>query len=286
MKIPISALLLLCTITLFSQSKADYTLLTKTEWVNSNLDYLRFDADTLTYNLANKRSDLYFDLNKRVLSFEKRYFVGGVNQKVESMRFKIKSLDNRKLVIVPIDDKVNLEQEGYLRLDFEPFFKRKEFIFYNRKNAASEVNFKKITFLASTCFGTCPSFSLEINRDGQVFYQGRLYTKKFTGNFIGSLDDNEIFKLRKLLNRSQISSIHNNWKQATKPNDTPRYNYIIELKNGKLIEISTNDQHPILDRLSDYLINITDVAELKKSQKRHSFEKPKVSAYQIVGIEE
>ena len=88
------------------------------------------------------------------------------------------------------------------------------------------------------------------------------------------------------MNRSQLSTMVNNWIQNTKPVDMPRYNYLIELNNGEILEISTNDQHPILDRLSNYLVDIPKVAKLQKSNKRHNFQKPRISAYKIVGIED
>jgi hypothetical protein len=286
MKPLLNVLLIFCTISLFSQSKADSLLLTKTEWTNTSLDYLRFDVDTITYNLAGKRHDLYFDLGNKTITLEERYTVGGIDKRKEGVKFKIKELNKNKLVIYPLDDKVNLDQEDFKKLDYEPFFKKKEYVFYNREKVFSAVDFKKVTFLASTCFGTCPSFSLEIDRDGTVFYQGRIYTKKFTGNFIGNIEPKEMIKLQKIMNRSQLFTIVSNWEQNTKPVDTPRYNYLIELKSGEILEISTNDQHPILDRLSNYLINIPQVTELIRSNKKHSFEKPKVNAYKIVGIED
>jgi hypothetical protein len=286
MKPLLNVLLIFCTISLFSQSKADSLLLTKTEWTNTSLDYLRFDVDTITYNLAGKRHDLYFDLGNKTITLEERYTVGGIDKRKEGVKFKIKELNKNKLVIYPLDDKVNLDQEDFKKLDYEPFFKKKEYVFYNREKVFSAVDFKKVTFLASTCFGTCPSFSLEIDRDGTVFYQGRIYTKKFTGNFIGNIEPKEMIKLQKIMNRSQLFTMVSNWEQNTKPVDTPRYNYLIELKSGEILEISTNDQHPILDRLSNYLINIPQVTELIRSNKKHSFEKPKVNAYKIVGIED
>ncbi len=286
MKLLLNTLLLLFCITSFSQSKSDSLLLVKNEWINKNLDYLRFDADTITYNIANTRHDLYFDLGKRTLKMKELFYNGGAGIKEEAIRFKIKSLDKTKLVITPIDAKIDLDQEGMRKLKYDPFFVRKEYTFYNREKVVEQVDFKKITFISSTCFGTCPSFSLEINRDGTVFYQGRIYARKFTGNFKGKIARKEMVELHKLLNRSSITSIDKKWNQQTKPTDNPRFNYIIELRNGKTIEISTNDQHPILDRLSAYFIAIPEVASLMKSPKKHNFEKPKINAYKIVGIEE
>jgi len=285
MKPLINLVLMLLSISICSQSKQDSLLLTKTEWINKDLDYIRFDTDTITYSIENKRDDLYFDLGKKSIAFEERFYNGGAGIREESIRFKIKNLDKNKLVLYPIDAKIDLDQEGLRKLKYEHFFNKKEFIFYNRESLISRVDFKKITFISSTCFGTCPSFSLEINRDGTVFYQGRIYTKKNTGNFKGKLTDKELYKLRKLMNRSQLLAIDEKWTQNTKSVDNPRFNYIVELRNGKIIEVSTNDQHPILDKLSSYFIDITEIVELEKSNKKHNFKKPKITAYKIVGIE-
>ena len=285
MKLLLNIVLILCTIPLFSQSKSDSLLLTKAEWINKDLDYMRFDSDTIIYNIQNKRNVLYFDLGKRTITLEERFFNGGA-EIFEGIRFKIKSIDKNKLVIYPLDTKMELDQEGFRKLEYNHFFNTKELAFQNRENLISRVDFKKITFISSTCFGTCPSFSLEINRDGTVFYQGRIYAKKYTGNFKGKLTDKELYKLRKLMNRSQLLSINELWSQETKAVDKPRFNYIVELRNGEVIEVSTNDQHPILDRVSNYFIMIPEVIELEKSPKKHNFEKPKINAYKIVGIDE
>ncbi len=286
MKSLLNILILLICVSSFSQSKKDSLLLVKTEWVGENLDYIRFDADTITYNIANTRHDLYFDIGKRTLTMKELFYIGGAGIKEEAIRFKIKSLDKNKLVIYPLDSKIDLDQEGMRKLNYDSFFTKKEFVLYNRLNVIEPIDFKKITFISSTCFGTCPSFSLEINRDGTVFYQGRIYARKFIGNFKGKLTKEEMIKLHKLLNRSRIASIDKKWNQNTKPVDNPRFNYMVELSNGKLIEISTNDQHPILDKLSEYFIDIPKIASLEKSNKSHNYQKPEITAYKIVGIEE
>ncbi len=285
MKSYFTTFLIVCCCVCFSQSKSDSLLLTKAEWINKDLDYIRFDSDTIIYNIQNKRNALYFDLGKRTITLEERFLNGGA-EVFEGIRFKIKSIDKNKLVISPLDTKIELDQEGFRKLEYNHFFKKKELIFQNRESSISRVDFKKITFISSTCFGTCPSFSLEINRDGTVFYQGRIYAKKYTGNFEGKLTDKELYKLRKLMNRSQLASINKSWNQETKAVDKPRFNYIVELRNGVVIEVSTNDQHPILDKVSNYFIQIPEVLELKKSPKKHNFEKPQINAYKIVGIEE
>ncbi len=269
-------LILLATLTVNSQSKASAnSLLTKTEWINKDLDYLRFNDGSVVYNFDNKKQVVFFDLENKKLSFKVNYREGG-DFKTEEFEFKIKELKKNKLVIVPIIE--DEKKEEYRKLDHSLFSKEKQYIFYNRGVLLSKVNFKKITFHSSTCFGTCPSVSVQINADGTVYYKGKEYADK-KGNFKGKLSKNDIYQLRKILNRSQLRNIDEKWEQKSKPNDTPKYTYIIETFEGDKIEINTNDQHPILDKLSNYLLNIKEKAVLKKVKEKHEFDKSKIELY-------
>ena len=275
-------LLTLCfVVTVHAQYKSDSILLTKTEWVTKNLDYLRFYKDSVVYNLDETKHQLIFDIKNKKLSFKIKYRVGGTDIKTEEFNFKVKQLQKDKLVIVPLDKLEDLKKRNYSRLTASPFLKEEQLIFYNRGELISRVNFKKITFHASTCFGTCPSMSVEVRNDGTIYYQGRIYTKEFTGNFIGKLSAKDFYQLRKIVNRSQLPALDQKWKQKSRPNDTPRYNYIVELSNGEMIEINTNDQHPILDKLSEYFLNIPEIADLVKTKKKHEFAESHIEEYKV-----
>ena len=267
--------------TVNAQYKSDSLLLTKTEWVTKNLDYLRFFKDSVVYNLDETKHQLIFDVKNKKLSFKVKYIVGGTNFKTEEFNFKIKQLQKNKLVLSPIEKQEDIKKKNYSRLNPSPFLKEEQLIFYNRGELISRVNFNKITFHASTCFGTCPSMSVEVNNDGTVYYQGRIYTGEFTGNYIGKLSAKDFYSLRKIVNRSQLKALDQKWKQKSRPNDTPRYNYIVELKDGNIIEMNTNDQHPILDKLSEYFLNIPEIADLVKIKKKHEFAESHIDEYKV-----
>lgn len=281
MKSFIKIVFLLISFTVCAQSST-HKLLKQNEWINNNLDYIRFEDGMLTYNLGGKKHTMEYDLAKRTLSLKENYLEGGTLHKEEKITLKIKHLSKDKLVVYPMMDQLTLDQESFKKLDYKPFYKTKQLTFYSRNNMMKRVDYKKITFHGSTCFGTCPSFTVEVNRDGTVFYQGRIYTKEFTGNFEGQLPMEERVKLIKILNRSQLALIDTKWEQNSHVTDQPRYNYIVELKNGKKIEINTNDQHPILDKLSDYLVAIPEKLELKKAKEKHVYEQASVKGYEIV----
>ncbi len=264
-----------------AQTKADSLLLTNTEWINKDLDYLRFFKDSVIYNFDDIKHEVLFDIKNKKLSFKVKYAVGGSDLRTEEFKFKIKELQKSKLVLVPIVEKEKLDDKGFSKLNYSLFAKEKQYVFYNRGNLLSKVNFKKITFHTSTCFGTCPSMSIQVNIDGTVYYQGRMYTKEYKGNFEGTLSKNDIYQLKKILNRSQLYDIDKNWEQKSKYNDTPRYNYIVELFDGKTIEINTNDQHPILDKLSDYFTNIPEMAKLVRAKRKHKFDESNKDNYRV-----
>ena len=256
--------------------------LQKNDWVNKNLNFLKFYKDSVTYNLAGKKHTLYYELAGKLLTFKEKFAVGGTDLREEKISMKIASLSKDKLVLTSVEDVLSFDQEIFYKLDYAPFFSRDKFVFSNRENQVDYIDYKKITFHASTCFGTCPSFSLEINRGGELHYQGRIYAKEYTGDFEGFLEREERIVLHKIINRSLLPAIDATWQQRSRPTDTPRYTYIIELRNGDKMEINTNDQHPLLDNLSSYLLDITNKLKLTKSKEKHRFDRPSLYGFEIV----
>ncbi len=180
-------LMLSVVISINAQSKASADILTKTEWINKDLDYLRFDNDAVVYNFDNIKQEVFFDLDNKSLSFKVNYRLAG-DFKTEEFKFKIKEINKNRLVIVP---DIENEKSSYNKLDASAFTKEKQYIFYNRGNLLSKVNFKKLTFHSSTCFGTCPSISVQVDVDGTVYYRGKNYVDT-KGDYIGKLSKDEI----------------------------------------------------------------------------------------------
>ncbi len=259
-----------------AQSKASKDLLTGTEWINKDLNYLRFNNDAVIYNFDNLKQEVSFDLENKNLAFKVNYRVGG-DFKTEEFNFKIKEINKNRLVLEPV---IDAEKENYNKLDANAFTKEKQYVFYNRGKLLSRVNFKTLTFHSSTCFGTCPSMSIQIDIDGTVYYRGKDYTD-VQGDFVGKLSKNDIYELKKILNRSQLYAINKDWEQKSNRKDTPRYTYIVQTFEGDKIEINTNDQHPVLDKLSDFLLNIDKKAKLEKAEGSHEFERSTLIMYKI-----
>ncbi len=94
------------------------------------------------------------------------------------VRFKIISSDSRRMIVCPLslNLKAYCEDHG---IDTLKFYKVKP------KN---QFTYKTISFGSSGCFGTCPSFDLEINKSGEVVYNGYYFVKK-EGNYTAKRND-------------------------------------------------------------------------------------------------
>ena len=89
-------------VTMHAQYKSDSILLTKTEWVTKNLDYLRFFKDSVVYNLDETKHQLIFDIKNNKLSFKIKYRVGGTDIKTEEFNFKVKGIGVRAPIFATI----------------------------------------------------------------------------------------------------------------------------------------------------------------------------------------
>ena len=157
--------------------------LQKNDWVNKNLNFLKFYKDSVTYNLAGKKHTLYYELAGKLLTFKEKFAVGGTDLREEKISMKIASLSKDKLVLTPVEDVLSFDQEIFYKLDYAPFFSRDKFVFLNRENQVDYIHHKTITLPASTSFGTCPSFTLEMTRGREPHEQGRIYAKESTCHF-------------------------------------------------------------------------------------------------------
>ncbi|MCK0130980.1 DUF6438 domain-containing protein [Flavobacteriaceae bacterium F08102] len=260
------------------QSKTE-KLLTQTEWVNSDLTYLRFDDRVVVSNFDNFRQEMSYEVDGQKLTFRVDYRVGP-DPRSEMFDFKIRELRKGKLVLEPMKKLAEVENT-LKKINYKPFFKKKQYVFYDRNQLRSTVNLKKITFHASTCYGICPSLSVEVDVDGVVHYQGRKNTKLF-GSYTGKLSPQEMLVLRKILNRSRIYDLDAKWEQKEESKINPRYNYIIEDYKGNRVELNTNNQHPILDQLAGFFTHIEDRVEFTKTIERYKFEQSKNPKHRVL----
>ncbi|MBE0573236.1 MAG: hypothetical protein IH618_16965 [Ignavibacteriaceae bacterium] len=136
----------------------------------------------------------------------------------------------------------------------------------------SSLEFDKIVFSSEGCYGNCPIFDLEINRDGTFFYRGRKDSKIF-GDYKGSFDKNIFGTICNLNFVKDIDTI----KTEIVYNEYEIDGYLTSIsfiKNDSIIctiiNLSTFDanqsESPEYDELAKYLISL--ITESNIRQKR------------------
>jgi ankyrin repeat protein len=77
----------------------------------------------------------------------------------------------------------------------------------------------KITLARTSCFGTCPSYTVEVRGDGSVLYEGRSYVA-FTGTHRGLVPQSNVIELVKLFEKADYYSLQNGYTASVTDSPT------------------------------------------------------------------
>lgn len=85
-----------------------------------------------------------------------------------NVKFRIISSDNKRMELYPLSPNLReyCKNQGIDTLKFDKIKRKNRLVYYT------------ISFGSSGCFGTCPSFDLELNKSGEVVYNGYDFVKK------------------------------------------------------------------------------------------------------------
>lgn len=181
------------------------------KWINQQNDFIEIN-DTASYSfilnylhLYGKGDDKYLEIKNDTLSFQKRYYSSETNftkLHIEPFDFLLKSISDSFMILSPISflskDDVKLIRQEY--------------------NIDKAINFEKIIFHTTTCYGSCPVYHLEVDNKKKcklhkelVFKEGRNrpYTPDSTkiGYFYGEVSDQLFEDLIKAIKTSNLTNL-------------------------------------------------------------------------------
>lgn len=141
-------------------------------------------------------------------------------------------------------------------------------------NSVELLEFDRIVFHSSTCFGSCPQLSIEVNRDGSTKIKRQFFTDKSeplnekSGEFKGHISKTALDELMLELN-------HSNYETLNFPNvdccDAPIITIIIYAK-GKKTYLRSMLPPKEASELIKYLSQLASDVELPKSTEKLDFE--------------
>ena len=150
------------------------------KWINESSDYMEIGDSIHNGNfIGNRVGNLgkYFQVIGDTLSFYNSYTSSEDNystNRVDGYNFKINALTDTTISISPITE-----------LGSRIF--KKDSISLIRQDYAidSSIEFEKITFHTSNCFGPCPIYHLEVNNDGSTkLYKEKVYKKSSKNRYL------------------------------------------------------------------------------------------------------
>ena len=143
--------------------------------------------------------------------------------------------------------------------------------FKNLKYAVDPtLKFNRLHFNSTTCYGSCPVLSIEIDNKGDYFLEGGKYSDPYKGFYKGKLSPNQLDSLNYLLQRSQIRKMKD-WRDTEFNIDTPNYTLFVDYGDDSL-SIKTSIFSIHLRDLTDFLVESYKKITLVPDTDKHVFE--------------
>jgi hypothetical protein len=213
-----------------------------------------FEDTSCAYLYAWGYSTSYRIENDLLLIKETLFKSQEANAKREICTFKITKLVKDTIQIVPVSERAKLTYELNEIKDTIDFIKIKQ------KN---NIIPSKVSFFTSKCYGTCPSFFLEIDSTRQVKFYGNEYTEVL-GGAKGIIDVQDYHALMIKIQNLQIDSIKTEYEASWTDDQTCLV--VIDYNKMRIqSKVYGNSEEPIELRLIFHkLFEIARKLELEK----------------------
>lgn len=244
----------------------------KGNWVSEHNEFISI-KDTLTSenhvtNRLLRNENFYLSLKDETISFQSRYFYSNNLEKMYTNKYNLKilTLNDSTLVVKPSSKNAI----SFFETEKPIKFVKQNYIKYN------DFKFEKIIFHASTCFGTCPEISLEINANREIKINSVFFKTEFlkddvrSGNFIGRLDIEVFEELKRLIIQSKLTTFNINDEMLCCDGAIKT---IITYHNGKRKFVKTMFEPEVLGKLISFLYEIDTKTNLERSDVVFKFEK-------------
>ncbi|RYY45549.1 MAG: hypothetical protein EOO06_16275 [Chitinophagaceae bacterium] len=247
----IISILLVC----FSGKGFSQNIDIKRKWIDENLSAISIDSQTVYLDIFGRypTQNNYY-LLKDTLRLYKKYTTSTDNfatQRVRTYDFILTNLTERTLTLIAIDSNSLLLTGGVKTIHFRD----------RSTLEPSDIQFDKIIFKATSCFGECPVMTLQIDRQKKLKFIGGRYSVK-EGFYTAALPDS-LFQL--LIGILAISDVDKLKSPGLKIFDAPEYTLEIHY-NGKVKYLNTVLLPAISHELLAYLLDISKKVTLKPSK--------------------
>ncbi|MDB5086928.1 MAG: hypothetical protein JWR09_922 [Mucilaginibacter sp.] len=232
------------------------------KWISNDLGYLSFYQDEVKFNFDGNEDFKRFRLSHDTLMMVDTYTTSADKfalTHIDLFKFFIQHAGDSSLTIKPVNDKA------------KKLVRKSSYQFKNLKYCIdSTIKFKRLTFTAGWCMGTCPIMKIDIDNTGKFYLEGNNNTEPFTGSFKGQLSNIQLDTLNYFLQHSELKKMFS-WKQGNVVMDAPNYRLTISYNNQKLL-IETNEPPLNVSDLINFLLRSYKNVTLVHDNVKHSFD--------------
>lgn len=215
------------------------------DWYNHNISF-SFE-DSLCSFLSPFNETSKFKIKNDTLIIENQF---------DTFTFNISAINDSILGLIPLDK----FSRSYFAFDE---VLNKDTLMLTKMYAKNNEKLASIGFRCSMCFGTCPSMSMMINKNGEILFHGKSYTE-IEGFYSGNLSKPQLNYLEKKIQNIQLDSLQNSYR-AHHSDDQTCYLYLkTENKEINVKVYGSYDEPKELKVLMYKVKNIYKYVNLKK----------------------
>lgn len=223
-------------------------------WAGNDLEYIKIGSERVYFEVFGRYSDekKYLIIGDTLRLYDK-YTTSRDNyakEHIKNFDFLIKELTVQHLTLMPLDSNAQELADHKLLLMYQDRSLLK----------AKQMDFKQLKFKGTTCLGTCPDMSLQIDsHKNLLFIGGRNAFKQ--GYYQGTLSNALYKQLIEILKSSALGQLKN-WKQHVF--DAPEYTIDISY-NGQTKHLKQFQLPAVTNELINFLLELPQKVTLKES---------------------
>lgn len=244
----------------------------KGTWISAEQDCIKIQDTLNKYYNSNTIGTIKGDASKDLfiygdtLSFQSRYYSSETNYEklyIERYDLKIISLTKKELIVEPISS-----------LSKDLFHNRKRIELIKQEfNVDNTINFEKLIYHSTTCYGNCPRIEMEIDGDQNIYLSAEFYKNNTfnqidsarSGTFRGKIPDPLFNELIQLLQTCSLKTIVFPKRRGA---DAPVTTIIVYF-NGEKKYLKSMFPPIISEKLIRYLFELnTKIKLFRTSEKR------------------
>jgi uncharacterized protein DUF6438 len=187
----------------------------------------------------------FYGFGKELSGNPEMYLVHLPDSEVATLKYGQRITFSGDFVNVPGDEINSVQNPNYTLLEDEPAVP---------PPTDDELKDLRIILDRTVCFGTCPEYTLTIDANGKVTFEGREYTRE--GTVLGAIDNTKLIELAAEVKKADFFSLEDSY--TAQVTDNPTYTLEVQMggKSKRVVSYATRPRRlELLMNRIDQIVN-------------------------------